>query len=183
MVGGGVASNEPSSEQSHNISGANAALQRARNYSSVLGGLLRIWYMVVVDDCSAMVNAQSKDKIFFTSTLRSWYLLRRQAGKRKYAAHLVNSKRPTFGEFVHLYKDLRKYPEKFREYMRMEPVTFNYILGNIRSQLSKKWRNCHARPILPKERLMVTIKLVKEMKKNEFITIYQVYLQSCTDLK
>ena len=73
-------------------------------------------------------------------------------------AHPINRKRHAFGEFHHLYPDQRKHPQKFFEYMRMTIETFDYILSKISSAVNKKWCNCHARPIINEERLMVTIR-------------------------
>jgi hypothetical protein len=86
-----------------------------------------------------------------------WYLLtQKKSAKRRYAAHPINDL-PTYGEFHHLYKDLRKHQAKFFEYMRMRKETFDYIVP-IQEKNTCTWYNCHAQPISHEERLMVIIR-------------------------
>ena len=78
--------------------------------------------------------------------------------QRRYSTHPLNKRRNVSGEFHHLYTDLREHPDKFFNYMRMSVETFDYIVFMTYGSLSKKWRNCHGRPIMTEERLMLTIR-------------------------
>lgn len=98
----------------------------------------------------------SEDEMFFSSSVVNYYILKTSDRKRKFCAHPLNTRRYMFGEFHHLYKQLRQHPAKFMEYMRMKIETFDYILSYIK--IEKTWRNCHSRPILSEERLMITIR-------------------------
>lgn len=102
--------------------------------------------------------SDSEEELLLSSNSAKWYIEYHMRKKREYCAHPINTVRLKFGEFHHLYNHLRKYPSKFFEYMRMMPQTFDYILSNISEEIEKKWCNCHARPILPEERLMITIR-------------------------
>ena len=79
---------------------------------------------------------------------------------RSCSTHAINAKRREFGEYHHLYEDLRRDGERFYEYMRMSVKTFDYICRKIESKLDKKWSNCHSQPILTEERVMLTLRLV-----------------------
>lgn len=76
----------------------------------------------------------------------------------KIGIHPINRKRGKFGEFHHLYSDLRNDEKRFFEYMRMTPSTFDFILGKIRSEIVKNWQNCHLEPISIEERLVILIR-------------------------
>lgn len=99
----------------------------------------------------------SEDEMLFSSAV-TYYIVESARKKRKYSAHPINTHRHVFGEFHHLYKELRQHPAKFFEYMRMEIETFEYISLLISDRIQKRWSNCHSRPILTEERLMITIR-------------------------
>lgn len=102
--------------------------------------------------------SDSEDEILLSSSATKYYILEIEQKRRKLCAHPINNERYVFGEFHHLYKDLRQHPTKFAEYMRMKISTFDYLLSKIEDSLHKRWRNCHGRPILQEERLMITIR-------------------------
>lgn len=77
---------------------------------------------------------------------------------RRCNVHQINKTRPVYGEFHHLYPELREYPDKFKKYFRMKMSTFDYILENIQGKLTKKWTNFNRHPINPVERLVVTLR-------------------------
>lgn len=81
---------------------------------------------------------------------------RRRNRRREYSVHPVNVVRGQYGEFHHLYRDLRNHPERFFELMRMSIRTFNFILTRIQTKILRK-RTCEM-PITPAERLYVTIR-------------------------
>lgn len=98
-----------------------------------------------------------------SATVRKLWLidnprLRRLVLKRKRCAvHELNQDRAIYGEFHHLYKGLRRNPERFFEFLRMSVETFDYILGRVKHRLKKKVTN-FKKPISPAERLYVTLR-------------------------
>lgn len=79
--------------------------------------------------------------------------------RRTVSVHDVNKSRSTDGEYHHLFHQLKAYPDRFHSYTRMSLNTFDYILKKVESKLSKAWCNLH-NPILPEERLVVTLRQV-----------------------
>ncbi|XP_065084914.1 uncharacterized protein LOC135707109 [Ochlerotatus camptorhynchus] len=77
---------------------------------------------------------------------------------REFGVHPINQKRQIYGEYHHLYPDLVKHPAKFRNYTRMRIETFNYVLGLIEERLTKQWTNFVQQPILPREKLIITLR-------------------------
>lgn len=77
---------------------------------------------------------------------------------KEFGKHPITLKRNEFGEFHHLYNDLRKYPAKFQEYTRMKIETFDYILDKIGVKLNKNWTNFIKVPVTSCERLIVTLR-------------------------
>ena len=68
---------------------------------------------------------------------------RRKKYNRKYWVHPINQTRKDFGEFHTLYKDLRKYPDRYYTYYRMSTEQFNTILAQIEHLIYKpnsKWQ-------------------------------------------
>lgn len=49
---------------------------------------------------------------------------------------------------------------KFREYFRLTPHLFNYVLTFIRNDITPKVSNRHNKPISPEEKLCITLRLV-----------------------
>lgn len=100
-------------------------------------------------------SSSDEEDIIFNSNLKKWYLYKEESRK---AVHPLNKKRKYYGEYHHLYKDLRKDSQRFFEYMRMSINTFDYILNKIEAKINKAWKNCHAQPIIAEERLMLTLR-------------------------
>ncbi|GFY59155.1 DDE Tnp4 domain-containing protein [Trichonephila inaurata madagascariensis] len=48
--------------------------------------------------------------------------------------------------------------EKFRQYFRLTPVLFDYVLNNIREELTSKPYNRHKKPICPEEKLCILVR-------------------------
>lgn len=78
--------------------------------------------------------------------------------KKREGVHEINRDRPVFGEYHHLFPQLKGDKSRFRSYIRMQIETFNYILENIEESLTKNWGNWHQRPILPEERLVICLR-------------------------
>ncbi|CAH2009900.1 unnamed protein product [Acanthoscelides obtectus] len=76
---------------------------------------------------------------------------------RRYGIHPINKRRKRFGEFHHLYVELREYPEKFFEYLRMSISTYAFLLSKVNRRLTKITTNYRS-PISAEERLVVTLR-------------------------
>lgn len=72
--------------------------------------------------------------------------------------HPINLGREAFGEFHHLFDELRQDEKKFVEYTRMKMSTFDYILIKIKPLIIKNWTNFNKTPIMCAERLIVTLR-------------------------
>ena len=82
---------------------------------------------------------------------------RRKKYNRKYWVHPINQTHMDFGEFHTLYKDLRKYPDRFYTYYRMSTEQFDAILAQIEHLIYKpnsKWWHS----ISPKEKIAICIR-------------------------
>ncbi|XP_062556435.1 uncharacterized protein LOC134221259 [Armigeres subalbatus] len=99
----------------------------------------------------------SSDEEYFASSSTINFLM---GTGREFAIHPINRNRKRDGEFYRLYDDLREYPEKFRSFTRMDMDTFDVILSLIERKLMKNWTNCNREPILPCERLIITIRFL-----------------------
>ena len=84
-------------------------------------------------------------------------LFRRKKYNRRYWVHPINQTCKDFGDFHTLYKDLRKYPDRFYTYYRMSTEQFDTILAQIQHLIykpnSKWWRS-----ISPEEKLAICIR-------------------------
>lgn len=100
-------------------------------------------------------NMDSSDEEFLASPSTVDFIMN---PPRDFSVHPLNTNRRSDGEFYRLYQGLREYPDKFRSYTRMNITTFDYILDMIRTKLMKDWTNFNKEPILPCERLIVTLR-------------------------
>ena len=64
-------------------------------------------------------------------------LLYRRQNHHMYWVHPINQSHQQFDEFNTLYKDLRKYPDRFYTYYRLNTEQFNYILAQIEDLIYK----------------------------------------------
>lgn len=76
----------------------------------------------------------------------------------KSKTHPINKLRSVYGEYKHLFPQLLEDENRFFEYFRMNLDTFYFILSKIEHKLTKNWANYHKTPILPEERLVVTLR-------------------------
>nr|CAH7757791.1 unnamed protein product [Callosobruchus chinensis] len=106
---------------------------------------------------SSSSSSSDEDDILFNSSLTKWYFIQ---NRRKKTVHPLNKKRSQFGEFHHLFNDLRIDNQRFFEYMRMSIDTFDYIIEKIGHKVNITWKNCHSQPIIIEERLMLTLRRV-----------------------
>lgn len=94
--------------------------------------------------------------------LESSYFVRKNYLKslkrnKRFQVHPITAERKYYGEFQHLHNSLLEFPEKFKEYYRMSRETFEYILKEISSTITKKTRNKKI-PIDAAERLSLTLR-------------------------
>ena len=70
--------------------------------------------------------------------------------------HPINNLRFEKGEFFMLYRDLRKYEDRFFGWYRMSMKKFDELLGIVENAL---WKKCtkFREPISPEEQLVITI--------------------------
>lgn len=71
--------------------------------------------------------------------------------------HTIHDSRTQFGEFYHLYEELRHDPALFLRYTRMKVETFDYIVESIREECSHATTN-FKKPIPVEERLLLTLR-------------------------
>jgi hypothetical protein len=77
--------------------------------------------------------------------------------KRRFGVHAKNEKRRRFEEYHHLFPNLRRDEERFKEYTRMSIQTFDYILNRVKDRLTKK-RLRLRQQVQAEERLFVTLR-------------------------
>lgn len=65
--------------------------------------------------------------------------------------------------------------EKFRQYFRLTPVLFDYVLNFIRDDLTSKPYNRHKKPICPEQKLCIFLRQVKNITYKECYKIYNKY--------
>ncbi|GFR88157.1 LINE-1 retrotransposable element ORF1 protein, partial [Elysia marginata] len=78
-------------------------------------------------------------------------------GAKRQGVHDTNKERATFGEYHHLFAQLKQDPDRFQAYTGMSIGASQYILNKVENRLVKNWTNWH-RPIFPEERLVVTLR-------------------------
>ena len=75
----------------------------------------------------------------------------------RYWVHPINQSSQQFGEFHMLYKDLRKYPNRFYTYCWMSTEQFDYILAQIEHLICKPNTNWQ-HSISAEEKLAICIR-------------------------
>lgn len=95
--------------------------------------------------------------ILAESSLLKYIAVRKITKQKRTWVHNINSERPVFGKFHHLFAKLTAHPDKFREYFRMTLDTFNYIEKKIMPVVEKMLTNWR-KPISVKERLAITLR-------------------------
>ena len=79
--------------------------------------------------------------------------------ERNIWVHPLNQERSRKGEFYTLYKDQRKFPERFFENYRMSVEQFDYLLGLVSPLIEGK--SCNFRtPISAEQKLVLTLRYV-----------------------
>lgn len=93
------------------------------------------------------------DEYLFENNFLRFFMLE---NTRKNWVNDIYEKREEHGEFHLLFDDLLQQSQKFFEYFRMLPETFNYILSQIYERLEKQsnFRKC----VDPRENLSITLR-------------------------
>ncbi|KAL4126893.1 hypothetical protein QTP88_011093 [Uroleucon formosanum] len=72
----------------------------------------------------------------------------------------LNKNREKEGEYHTFFSRLKKHPDKFFVYCRMDEETFNIVLDAIKDTIQKSETNFR-KPTSPEDRLLVTLRTVK----------------------
>lgn len=83
--------------------------------------------------------------------------------KKRVGVHPINRRRKIYGEYHHLFFDLRNSPTRFFEYLRMSIETYDFILTKISHRIRRKTTN-FKKPISPAERLRSESKMILWLK-------------------
>ena len=75
--------------------------------------------------CSKIQRILLTDNTFLRNRFRS-------KKHRRIGVHEMNKKRNEFGEFHHIYNELRRDSERFFNFLRMSRETFDFILSKIK---------------------------------------------------
>ena len=78
--------------------------------------------------------------------------------RERSGVHEINKLRGQYGEYHHLFPQLKADGERVFQYFRMDTETFTYILGKTEHRLIKNWCNLHQQKILPEDRLLITLR-------------------------
>lgn len=101
-----------------------------------------------------------EQKLFLTESFAIKYVLYKKYKKNKRtASNVIYNDRLVFGEYYHLYPQLRENELSFRSYTRMSTKTFDYILEAITPEFDFQTTNFQE-PISIEQRLLVTIRYV-----------------------
>lgn len=77
---------------------------------------------------------QMPQNSIYLLTLLWFHRKRTMSRPRKFGIHLIIRQRQIFGEYHHLFPQLKMHPDKFFEYMRMNLSTFNRLKGLIHNR-------------------------------------------------
>ncbi|GFS25646.1 hypothetical protein ElyMa_001692500 [Elysia marginata] len=101
------------------------------------------------------VMASSSDEEFVL--LETSMALKLSKRAKRQGVHDIIRERATFGEYHHLFAQLKQDPDRFQAYTLKSMGAFRYILNKVENRLVKNWTNWH-QPIFPAERLVVTLR-------------------------
>lgn len=87
---------------------------------------------------------------------------------RRFGVHPINRERENYGEFHHLYLNLRRFPDRFWQYCRMSVPSFDLLLEKVRPKLTRQ-----KKAISPEQRLVLCLRLVFFLIFLIFICILQ----------
>jgi len=114
------------------------------------------WKPISGADCRpvAIMELTSEDAALLIASENVQLKLKRERS----GVHEINQLRGQYGEYHHLFPQLKADGERGFQYCRMNIETFTYILGKIEHRLIKNWCNLHQQKILPEERFVITLR-------------------------
>ncbi|XP_055910749.1 uncharacterized protein LOC129945114 [Eupeodes corollae] len=74
---------------------------------------------------------------------------------RRFGVHPINRERENYGEFHHLYLNLRRFPDRFWQYCRMSVPSFDLLLEKVRPKLTRQ-----KKAISPEQRLVLCLRFL-----------------------
>jgi hypothetical protein len=89
----------------------------------------------------------SEDAALLIASENSHLKLKRERG----GVHEISQLREQYGEYHHLFPQLKADRERFFQYFRMDIETFTYTFGKIEHRLIKNWCNLNQQKILSEE--------------------------------
>jgi hypothetical protein len=98
------------------------------------------------------LTSEDADRLLIASENGHFKLKRERSGVDE-----INQLRGQYGEYHHIFSQLKADGERFFQYFRMDIETFTYNLGKIEHRLIKNWCNLHQQKILPEERFVITL--------------------------
>lgn len=104
-----------------------------------------------------MAPTELARKILLTDNILGKLRILNKFKKKRKSKHEIYKDRLHFGEFHHLYAQLRADENAFRQYTRMIPSTFDYIVETIRDSCYHCSTNFQV-PISVQERLFLTLR-------------------------
>lgn len=96
-----------------------------------------------------------------SSSSDEFYLLENsflKLNRKLMGIHPINKNRKQFGEYHHLFKEIKEDESRFFQYLRMSISAFNDLMEITQHKLIKNWCNWHKQPILPEEKLVITLR-------------------------
>lgn len=76
---------------------------------------------------------------------------------RNYWVHPINEVRSLENTLIKFIREIRKYEDKFRNYTRMTPQTFDFLLDLLEERIKKQDTN-YRKAVTPEEKLFVTLR-------------------------
>lgn len=106
--------------------------------------------------CSSSSSSDSEED---TENVVAFMLLKPNPSCRSIWVHEINQRREYLGEYSRLVQELRRHPQRFYMYFRMNEEKFEYIHSLIENDIRTK-NTQFRRAICTREKLAVTLRLV-----------------------
>ena len=115
------------------------------------------WRPIIGADCRpvAITELTSEDAALLLTVSENVHLKLKREGS---GVHEIDKSRGQYGEYRHIFPQMKADGERFFQYFRMDIETFTYILGKIGNRLIKNWCDIHQQKILPVEHLVITLR-------------------------
>jgi hypothetical protein len=134
------------------ISKVGADLPTAYRQVGIVG-----WWPIIGADCKpvAIMEMTSEDAALFLLDSENIHL---KFKRERSGVHEMNQLRGHYGEYHHLFPQLKVDGEWGFQYFRIDIETFTYILGKTEHHLVKNWCNLHQQKILLEERFVIILR-------------------------